>query len=550
MRIKISIAAIMATAGAVMLATSAFAGGSGTTASTSAVAKKGGTLRVSVSDTDFEYVDPGLSYDTLGWSMMYNTQALLLNYPAKPAPAGSKLFPDAATAFPRVSKDGKTYVFTIRKGWKFSDGSPINAAAFKRAFERNLSPKMKQGSPVGVNTSMPQLIVGGQAFVDGKTQRLAGVIAKGNTLTVRLTKASPLFLSLAAMQWYGAIKPNTPYSDKGLDVYPGSGPYYIKSRDIGKSLLLERNPNYKGTLPSNPDKILFTTNQTQEATLLTTQKGQQDIARGVPSTSYAQLGEQYGVNKSRFFVNAENCTRYWALNTTRAPFSNVKARQAANWAADRPALVRIYGKYSGKRTAQVLPPIIPGYKSWGLYSIKGANPTKAKAVGGSAINGTVKIFHASSPTSTQAAQVLAFNLRQIGFKTDFAPTPGAVYYKTLGTKGVDMDAALAGWCADYLDAENWFNVLFDGRKIQESNNVNVSYTSNAALNRKMDAANALTGDARAAAYGKLDLEVSRDWAGWVPFSNINQRTFVSARTKNIIVHPYFSEVVFGAATVG
>ena len=67
-----------------------------------------------------------------------------------------------------VSKDGKTYVFTIRSGWKFSDGSPITAAAFKRAFERNLSPKMKQGSPIGVNIGMDELIVGGNGVPRGQ----------------------------------------------------------------------------------------------------------------------------------------------------------------------------------------------------------------------------------------------------------------------------------------------------------------------------------------------------------------------------------------------
>lgn len=550
MRIKMTIAAAMALVGAVMLAASAFAGSSGTTASSSGVAKKGGTLRVAVCCGDFEYVDPGLSYDTLGWSMLYNTQSLLLNYPAKSGPAGGKLFPDAATAFPKVSKDGKTYVFTIRSGWKFSDGSPISAASFKRAFERNLSPKMKQGSPVGVNVGMDKLIVGGTAFLEGKSQNLTGVVAKGNTLTIRLTKPSPLFLSLVAMQWYGAIKANTEFSEKGLDTYAGSGAYVIKARDIGKSLLLERNPNYKGTVPANPDKILFNVNLTEEAVLLETQKGNQDIARGVPTTAHAGLGEQFGVNKGRYFVAPENCVLYWAMNTTRAPFNNVAARKAVNWAIDRPATVRIAGKFAGKRTTQILVPTIPGYKKFGLYSIRGADIAKAKSVGGNAITGKVEIFHSTASAATQQAQVLAFNLKQAGFDVGFKPTPGSVYFKTLGTKGVDMDLARAGWCADYLDAQNFINVLLDGRTIQDSNNVNFAYLNNASLNRKMDAANALSGDARAAAYSKLDLEIMRDLAPWAPFMVINNRVFVSARTKNVILSQYFSEPVYGAASVG
>ena len=67
-------------------------------------AKRGGTLRVNVSNTDFAFVDPALAYDTLSWGLLYTTNLTLLNYPDRPAPEGSRLVPDAAVAFPRVSR--------------------------------------------------------------------------------------------------------------------------------------------------------------------------------------------------------------------------------------------------------------------------------------------------------------------------------------------------------------------------------------------------------------------------------------------------------------
>ena len=108
-------------------------------------AKRGGTLRINLSTTDFEYLDPALSYEAPGWQVLYMTNLMLLNYPDKPAPEGSRLVPDAATGFPRVSRDGRTYTFTIKSGLRFSDGSAVTAAAFKRAFERAANPQ--QGSP-------------------------------------------------------------------------------------------------------------------------------------------------------------------------------------------------------------------------------------------------------------------------------------------------------------------------------------------------------------------------------------------------------------------
>ena len=49
--------------------------------------KRGGTLRINVSNTDFAFVDPALAYDTLSWGLLYTTNLTLLNYPDKPAAA-------------------------------------------------------------------------------------------------------------------------------------------------------------------------------------------------------------------------------------------------------------------------------------------------------------------------------------------------------------------------------------------------------------------------------------------------------------------------------
>ena len=91
--------------------------------------------------------------------MLYTTAMQLVSFPEKAGAAGSQLYPEAATSFPTVSKDGKTYTFHIRPGLKFSDGSPVTAAAFQRAWERILSPKM--GSPLGVNLDLQNMVVGG-----------------------------------------------------------------------------------------------------------------------------------------------------------------------------------------------------------------------------------------------------------------------------------------------------------------------------------------------------------------------------------------------------
>src|SRR5690349_24933278 len=104
------------------------------------------------------------------------------------------------------------------------------------------------------------------------------------------------------MQWFTAVKANTPYSSTGLNVYPAAGPYYIASRDPGRSTVLKRNPYYKGDRPANPDQIVFTPNVNRDQSLLKVKAGQSDMdIYGLPATETAQLGQQFVDNKERLY---------------------------------------------------------------------------------------------------------------------------------------------------------------------------------------------------------------------------------------------------------
>ena len=336
---------------------------------------KGGTLRLNVSNTDYEYLDPALSYDSIGWATIYAVNMQLLNYPDKPASAGgNQLVPEAATGFPTVSKDGKTYTFTVKSGLKFSDGSAVTAAAFQRAIYRVCHPD--QGSPA---VAFADNFGNCTAFNEKKASSLTGITAKGQTLTVKLNQADPTFISQLSMPFFAAVKPNMAIDPKGISVYPSAGPYKIVSRESGRSLVLERNTFYKGTRPANPDRIVITTNTDQNQSLLQVKAGQanHDLG-GVPAVQNGPLSEEFGVNKSRYFVNPLVGTGYLVMNNERPTFKNVAARKAVNWAIDRPALLRTRGKFGGQRTDQILPPALPGFKNADLYPLKGCEPDEGE----------------------------------------------------------------------------------------------------------------------------------------------------------------------------
>src|SRR6478735_10969456 len=80
-------------------------------------------------------VDPQLAYITTAWWLEYATAAKLYNYPDKKGPAGALLQPEVASGF-KVTHGGKRYTFFIRKGFRFSDGTPVTARSFSYAIDR------------------------------------------------------------------------------------------------------------------------------------------------------------------------------------------------------------------------------------------------------------------------------------------------------------------------------------------------------------------------------------------------------------------------------
>lgn len=527
MRKKVWLSGAMAALGASMLVAAAFAGTASSKSPTAFGQKKGGTMNVNMSATDVDYIDPTLAYGTVSWQILDSVCMKLMFYPDKPDPLGSKLAPDGAVGFPTVSKDGKTYTFTVRSGVKSNTGETLTAANYSAAIDRVLNPKMQ--SPAVPFITGDNGIVGAQAVADGKATHASGVKAAGQKLTVTLLKPDGSLLSKLAMNFFCALPKGTEITADGINSFASFGPYYVASRQVGRQIITKTNPNYKLSRPHNIDTYVFTANTNLDQSLLQVKSGQADYdAGGLPPTAHADLGTQFGVNKTRYFVHGGLNVDYIALNTSRPAFSSAQMRKAANFAVDRPALVRIRGKYAGFRNDQLLPPGLGGYKAQTIYPIKGSDYAKAKSLAGSNCK-DVTLYSGNTATGQQLAQVFKYNLTQIGCNVNVKLFQGFQIYIAAGTKGEPFDAVFAGWFADYADPYDFIDILLNGENIHESNNNNLAYFNNKAVNNQMRAANALTGDKRYAAYQALDLNITKNQAPWAAYENRNTREFISAR---------------------
>ncbi len=545
---KLVLATVMAAVAASLLVASATAGGS-------AASAKGGTLRYNHDLSDYEYIDPQKCYDTGCSELLWPTSYNLMQYAEKSGPEGKRVYAEAAAGPPVVSKDGKTYVFTVRTGHKASNGKTVTPQWFVHAFERLLSPKMGDAASARFGgISNLGAVQGAQAFYDGKAQKISGLSVKGNRLTIKLIRPFPSLVSALAMNWFTATDPSTPYSEQDVNTVVGAGPYYVSSREVGRTVVLDRNKNYKGSRPANPDRIVVTVGGDQNQSLLQVKAGQADVEPIVPSAAAGDLGDQFGVNKGRFFVKPTSVTSYWALNSQAgAPLANAKLRQAINWAVDRPAQVRIAGKYGGRRTSQILPPGMPGFvQANNLYAYTGANTAKAKAVAGDV--GSVpqlRIVHSNSTSNINRGQVMRFNLEAMGLKAKTEAIPSSQLFTRSGDKkNGNYDVLWIGWQADYPDPSNFINVLLDGRQIpDEGSSNNAALFNSPKFNTLMDKANLLSGDARYAAYGKLDVQIMKEAAPWAPIINANNRIFISSRIGNLIYNEANTNMALNAMTI-
>jgi peptide/nickel transport system substrate-binding protein len=510
-------------------------------ASSFAGAKKGGTLRLNMSSSDVDYIDPALAYYQLSWDILYITCRPLLNYPDKPAPAGSRLFPDGAAALPKVTNHGKTYTFKIRKGMKFSNGVAISARNYKAAIDRDANPKME--SP-----SLPFLqdIVGATDAQGNAKTPVRGVTASGNTLKIRLSKPGPDILSRMAMLFFCPVpapgqKGALAITSQGVNTFPGSGPYYVAARTPNGPILIKRNTHYKGPRPHNANVIsVVAVNTNPDTSFNQVQHGEVNYDMGgLPPTVHAGLAKKYGINKGRYFVHPQIATRYLGLNNQRV-FGSVKLRKAANLAIDRKGMINLRGAYAGHATDQLLPSNLRGYKNANIYPFRPNLAAAKKLVGGGKHN--VTMYTTTSPIGTNQAVLVQSLYKNIGLNVSVNRYGTSTMYKKCGTKSEAFDICNVGWIADYPDPFDFMNVLLSGDSIHDSNNNNYSYFNNAAFNRKLNSASRLFGAKRFSTYGSLDVSIMKSAAPIVAWDNDNDREFISAKTGC-----YTSQPVYGLA---
>jgi peptide/nickel transport system substrate-binding protein len=484
-----------ATVAAALAIVAAGCGGGGSSSSGTTTAASGGNkgsasgksfpnFRIAY-DAGIDFLDPGLSYTVQGWSILWNTYLPLLGYKHVNGPDGATLVPYLAQDMPKVSADGTTYTFTLKKGVKYSDGTPVKASDFPATIERDF----KIDSPgVGFFGN----IVGIDTIAKTKNGHISGIKADDSTgkITIQLKQPQGDFEYILATEFAALVPAGTPDKDQSTTPIPSTGPYMIQSYKPNKQVIVVRNPNfdasmYGGNVPvGNPDKMTIDVIGDPGIALTRVLNGQDDYDfQQPPNDRLAELQSKYA-DQIKVYTPAN--TYYYFMNNRIAPFNNVKVRQAVNYAINRQALVRIYGGLATE-TQNVLPPTYPQYKKLDIYTYNVAKAKQLiKQAGATGASVTVWTSNNTTRHAPEAAQYLQQVLNQIGLKAKVKVINAAVYWTTVGNQATRAQVGFADWYQDYPHPLDWFDVLLNGNRITQTHNNNYSNFDDAAVNQKIE----------------------------------------------------------------
>jgi peptide/nickel transport system substrate-binding protein len=438
-------------------------------AAPSATGKAGGTFTI-LANSSFGVADPAQNYTLQEWQLLIDTHDGLTTFAKENGVAGTKIVADLATSIPLPTDGGKTYVFNIRHGIKFSNGQVLKPSDFVTTFERQFT--------VPGPTSFYSDIVGASACSTKSCNLSKGVIANDSayTLTINLTGPDPELMDQLALPFAFAVPSNTSLKLLGNNVPPGTGPYMWKSYNPNTEAVLVRNPYFKQwSAPAQPagypNEIIekYGLQVSDEVTeVMNGEANEVFDGDQIPSDQLTQLNSpKYA---GQVHVNTLTADWYMALNTRTPPFNNVKARQAINYAANRTAYVKIAGGPSlAVPACQILPPNFPSYVAYCPYTTgsqtvwSGPNVAKAKQLVQQ--SGTAGMKVVVDGTNDQVGKALVeqmvADLDSIGYKASAQLLAASVQYPFVqnSTNSSKWNVGWSAWYQDYPAPSDFLNVL-------------------------------------------------------------------------------------------
>ncbi len=377
----------------------------------------------------------------------------------------------------KVSPDGKTYTFYLRKDVYFHDDPVfhgkkrrVTAFDFVYSFQRLANPK----------TASP----GSWVFegVAGKAPHKAFRALNDSVLQITLKKPFPPFLGILAMQ-YCSVIPHEAVDYYGVNFrkHPvGTGPFFLKNWVEGVKMVLQKNPDYfekdaSGHRLPYLDAVAISFLRDKMTAFLEFTKGNLDFISGIDPSYKDEILTRTGKLRSQFRSRVKMLkspylnTEYLGIlvDTTlpivrKSPLRIKAVRQAVNYAFDRKKMIKYLRNGIGiPGNEGIIPAGMPAFDAHAGYGYH-YDPEKARALLKAAGFGpgkpAPKVTLATTSEYVDLCKYVQARLNNVGFDAHINVMPVGTLREMKATSKLMFFRA--SWIADYPDEENYLSLFY------------------------------------------------------------------------------------------
>ena len=403
--------------------------------------------------------------------------------------AAGNIVPGVAKSW-EILEDGRSYRFRLRDNARWSNGDPVTAQDFVRAWQRALSPQT-----MARTASLLSPVVNAHEAVAGtaKASEVGIRAIAADTLEIELDVATPWFLEILAHPVTFPLHADA--MDKPLEA-PVNGAFLIDSVSPHAMIRLVKNPQFHASGSVALDVVEYLPIEDPTSELSRFRAGELDITETIPAGRHDWLRTYMS---DELQVSPYIGSFWLGLNLKREPFrDNPELRRALSMAIDRRIIARLVVGAGELPAWSIVPPGIEGYAPQafeGSELEQEAREQRARelfAQAGYSDREPLEIelrYNTSSQHRKIALAVSSMWRQVLGVKTELVNEEWKVFVNNR-RQGTVTQVFRGGWIADYADPSSFLDLFRSG------NELNTTFYSNELFDRLMDQAEVLKGGER------------------------------------------------------
>jgi peptide/nickel transport system substrate-binding protein len=518
----------------------------------SAARHRGGTLLVGAEQFPSGKLDPG-AYQPQSQQILSLAYDGLVAYRRTGGTTFGPLVADLASEVPEPSADGRAYVFTLRRGIRFSDGSELQPSDVRASLEDLIR---RHGSRLsdffGAIAGAPHC-----ARRPAECDLSAGIVtdARKRTVTWRLTRPDPLLLYKLARPLAYVAPAGRPFGSGRVP--PGTGPYRVKVFAPERGVELTRNTHFDSwSQDARPDghadRIVVRVSGDAGARLAETERGELDVSELADAFGSdippSELEAILARHPERLHATATPSLFYLWMNMHEPPFDDVRVRRAINYAIDRDSIAELEGgEPLASPACHFVAPGHPGYTPEcgytrnprrGVWS--GPDIERAHALVDRSRTTGQPVTVAVPDDQARIGRYLTRLLDRLGYRSELRSAGDYGRYRGyVADPRSHVQVGTDGWAADFPSPTDFTTpfVCANSRPGKEDN-PNLSQHCDARFEGLIRAASAARGADADAFWRRAYRRLARS-APAAPLLNRRGAVFVSQRVGNYQHHPLY-----------